>query len=41
MQTYEVIGRHITFGIGTELKLSESQAESRTDSLKIKKKDIF
>ncbi len=41
MQTYEVTGRHITFGIGTELKLSESQAESRTDSLKIKKKDIF
>ena len=41
MQTYEVIGRHITFGIGTELKLSESQAESRTDSLKIKRKDIF
>lgn len=41
MQTYEVIGRHITFGIGTELKLSESQIESRTESLKIKKKDIF
>lgn len=41
MQTYEVIGRHITFGIGTEIKLSESQAESRTDSLKIKRKDIF
>jgi len=41
MQTYEVIGRHITFGIGTELKLSESQAESRADSLKIKRKDIF
>jgi len=41
MQTYEVIGRHITFGIGTELKLSESQAESRADSLKIKRKEIF
>ena len=41
MQTYEVIGRHITFGIGTELKLIESQAESRTDSLKLKRKDIF
>jgi len=41
MQTYEIIGRHITFGIGTELKLSESQAESRADSLKIKRKDIF
>ena len=41
MQTYEVIGRHITFGIGTELKLSEIQAESRADSLKIKRKDIF
>jgi hypothetical protein len=41
MQTYEVIGKHITFGIGTELKLSESQAESRTTSLKKKTKDIF
>ncbi len=41
MQTYEVTGRHITFGIGTELKLSESQAESRADSLKIKRKEIF
>lgn len=41
MQTYEVTGRHITFGIGTELKLSESQAESRADSLKLKRKDIF
>ena len=41
MQTYEVTGKHITFGIGTELKLSESQAESRTTSLKNKRKDIF
>lgn len=41
MQTYEVTGRHITFGIGTELKLIESQAESRMDSLKIKRKEIF
>jgi len=41
MQTYEVTGKHITFGLGTELKLSESQAESRTDSLKIKRKEIF
>ena len=41
MQTYEVRGKHITFGIGTELKLSESQAESRTTSLKNKRKDIF
>lgn len=41
MQTYEVIGRHITFGIGNELKLSESQFESRADSLKPKRKDIF
>jgi hypothetical protein len=41
MQTYEVTGKHITFGLGTELKLSESQAESRTTSLKKKTKDIF
>lgn len=41
MQTYEVIEKHITIGIGTELKLSESQFESRATSLKNKKKDIF
>lgn len=41
MQTYEVIGKQITFGLGTELKLSESQAEGRTTSLKKKTKDIF
>jgi hypothetical protein len=41
MQTYEITGKHLTFGIGTELKLSESQAESRASSLKNKKKDIF
>ncbi len=41
MQTYEVTGKHITFGIGTELKLLESQAESRATSLKRKGKDIF
>ena len=41
MQTYEVTGKHITFGIGTELKLIESQAESRATSLKNKRKDIF
>ena len=41
MQTYEVTGKHITFGIGTELKLSESQIESRATSLKNTKKDIF
>jgi predicted DNA-binding antitoxin AbrB/MazE fold protein len=41
MKTYEVTGKHITFGIGTELKLIESQAESRATSLKNKRKDIF
>lgn len=41
MQTYEITGKHITFGIGTELKLIESQAESRATSLKRKGKDIF
>jgi hypothetical protein len=41
MQTYEVTGKHITFGIGAELKLIESQAESRATSLKNKRKDIF
>lgn len=41
MQTYEVTGKHVTIGIGTELKLSESQADSRSSSLKNKKKDLF
>ena len=41
MQTYEVTGKQITFGLGTELKLIESQAESRATSLKKKTKDIF
>ena len=41
MQTYEITGKHITIGIGTELKLTESQFESRTISLKKKTKDIF
>ena len=41
MQTYEVTGKHITIGIGTEIKLSESQAEGRNSSLKNKKKDVF
>ena len=41
MQTYQVTGKHITIGIGTELKLTESQFESRTTSLKKKTKDIF
>ena len=41
MQTYEITGKHITFGIGTELKLIKSQAESRATSLKRKGKDIF
>lgn len=41
MQNYEVTGSLVTFGFGTELKLSESQADARTSSLKKKKKDIY
>ena len=41
MQNYEVTGSLVTFSIGTELKLSESQADARTSSLKKKKKDIY
>lgn len=41
MQTYEVIGNFVTFGIGIEIRLSASQANSRTHLLKNKKKDIY
>jgi len=41
MQNYEVSGSVVTFGFGTELKLSESQADARASSLKKKKKDIY
>ncbi len=41
MQTYEVTGKQITIGIGTELRLSKNQAESRSTSLRNKSKDIF
>lgn len=41
MKNYEVTGKPVTFGIGMELKLSESQAETRSASLKKKKKDIY
>ena len=41
MQNYEVIGNHITLGLGIELKLSPSQAETRASSLQKKKNDIY
>jgi hypothetical protein len=41
MQNYEVTGNFITFGIGIEIKLSTSQADTRAHLLKNKKKDIY
>ncbi len=41
MQNYEVIGKFVSFGIGTELKLSEDQAYIRSHSLKKKRSDIY
>lgn len=41
MQTYEVTGDFVSFGVGIELKLSESQAEIRSSSLKKKANDIY
>jgi hypothetical protein len=41
MQNYEVTGSFVSFGIGIELKLSEDQAEIRSNSLKKKRNDIY
>ncbi len=41
MQNYEVTGKFVSFGIGTELKLSEDQAYIRSHSLKKKGSDIY
>lgn len=41
METYEVTASFVIFGIGIELKLSESQAEIRSNSLKKKVNDIY
>ena len=41
MQTYEVTGSFVIFGVGIELKLSESQAEIRSNSLKKKANDLY
>lgn len=41
MQNYEVTGNFITFGIGIEIRLSTSQADTRAHLLKNKKKDIY
>jgi hypothetical protein len=41
MKNYEVIAAFISFGIGIVLKLSESQADIRSQSLRRKKNDLF
>jgi hypothetical protein len=41
MQNYEVTGKFVSFGIGTELKLSEDQAYIRSHSLKKKNGNIY
>ena len=40
-KTYKVTGHIAIIGVGIVLKLSNSQAETRTSSLKQKKKDIY
>ncbi len=41
MQNYEVAGNFVSFGVGTQLKLSKNQANIRSHSLKKKSSDIF
>ena len=41
MKNYEVSAAFISFGIGIVLKLSESQADIRSQSLSKKKNDLF
>lgn len=41
MKNYEVNAPFISFGIGIVLKLSESQADIRSQSLRRKKNDLF
>ena len=41
MKNYEVTAAFISFGIGIVLKLSESQADIRSASLRRKKNDLF
>jgi hypothetical protein len=41
MQNYEVTGNFVSFGIGTQLKLSEKQADNRSNALKKKSSDIY
>ena len=41
MKNYKVTGHIAIIGVGIVLKLSNSQAETRTSSLKQKKKDIY
>lgn len=41
MQNYEVTNNFITFGIGIEIRLSASQANTRAHLLKNKKKNIY
>ncbi len=41
MQNYEVTGSFVSFGIGTQLKLSKNQANIRSHSLKKKNSDIY
>jgi len=41
MKIYEVTSNFVTFDLGIELQLSESQAESRISSLQVRRKDIY
>jgi len=41
MQTYEVTGSFVTIGIGSKIRLSNSQANIRSHLVKNKKKDIY
>lgn len=41
MQTYEVTGIFVSLGVGIELKLSENQADIRSNSLRKKGNDIY
>lgn len=41
MQIYEVTGRNVVLAMGTELQLTDRQAEIRASSIKRKKGDIY
>jgi hypothetical protein len=41
MQNYQVTGKFVSFGVGSQLKLSKNQANIRSHSLKKKSSDIY